>query len=509
MNIMYHSTINLLIKQKYDSFFDWAETHSEYKVRMTRSTHIYQQDWTEGLGHPFALQDSVMLVLGSSFLLFCHGLLFVQLHLTSRAVMKDSLYWHTGKHFADVTCYSQLVRYLPQVGGYGLHVVSQLEALGQNDLSSTLVDTLEWWKVSLEWSPCRPTMVLVIPFHRNGSDGHGTVLVKILSSSPSHESWPLTHWCEFWSQWPWQCGAVHQSWPPFSHLKGVAVFHESALPLWCNNFMVMSPHVPATVIILFNWASVQMLPLFCLQDALTLLQYFLWAVCVDTSSVSEHMIQSPEAVSKLESATFFLDELESNEAWSPVLHELPAAVPSSGSVMALVGLEGGLVGFHLHCSELGPAFSTSLCVFLSPHSKNGCPMGECHQRGDLVREVWWEEEFQLDEQDCWKALDQVVPLAQVQLWWLGHLCPVMWWMPMHHPCSKKGCWRKCTKAIPLLNRPNWSLKKPLGKWCVLLEPFLPASTHVFSPAWSADLHIYEPASESSHTAHIIAELLPG
>ena len=51
---------------------------------------------------------------------------------------------------------------------------------------------------------------------------------------------------------------------------------------------------------------------------------------MDTLSVSEHVMQSPEAVSKLESATFSLDESESDEVLSPVLCELPAAVPLSG-----------------------------------------------------------------------------------------------------------------------------------------------------------------------------------
>ena len=84
--------------------------------------------------------------------------------------------------------------------------------------------------------------------------------------------------------------------------------------------------------------------------------------------------------------------------------------------------------------------------------------------------------------------------------WASLLCHA--WMQMHHPCSKGGCWRKCTKAIAWLNWPNWSSEKPLGQWCVLPEPFVPTSTHVFSPAWSTDLHIYKLASESPHSACI-------
>ena len=218
-------------------------------------------------------------------------------------------------------------------------------------------------------------------------------------------------------------------------------------------------------LILFSWASVQMLPLLSLQHALTLLWYFLQAVCMDTSSVSEHEMQSSEAVSKLESATFSLDELESSEAWSPVLHRLPAAVPSSGSMKALVGLEGGLVGSCPHCSKLGPASSTNLGMFSSCHaelcsiltstsweltwvllpkrllseslweqshffceelaadSKKGHTMGECPQRGDLAREVLGEEKFQLGELDCSWGPEQVILLAWVQQ--LGHSHPVM------------------------------------------------------------------------------------
>ena len=124
---MYHNTINLLIKQKYDSLYDWAETHLEYEVWMTRSTRIHQGDC---LRHSFSLQKSVVLALGSFFLLFCLGLLIVQLDVTSRAVLKDGLHWHAGKCLADVTCYSQPVMHLSQVGGYGLCVASQLEAPG-------------------------------------------------------------------------------------------------------------------------------------------------------------------------------------------------------------------------------------------------------------------------------------------------------------------------------------------------------------------------------------------
>ena len=57
--------------------------------------------------------------------------------------------------------------------------------------------------------------------------------------------------------------------------------------------------------------------------------------------MSEQDKQSPEAVSKSDSAMFPLDEPESEEVQSPVLIELSVAIPSSGLVRVLVGLEGG------------------------------------------------------------------------------------------------------------------------------------------------------------------------
>ena len=81
----------------------------------------------------------------------------------------------------------------------------------------------------------------------------------------------------------------------------------------------------------------------------------------------KQVMQSPEAVSISESATSSLDESESDEAWSLVLLKLPAAVASSGSAVALVGLEGQLVGScPCCCLKLDPAYSTNLHVSLPP-----------------------------------------------------------------------------------------------------------------------------------------------
>ena len=149
----------------------------------------------------------------------------------------------------------------------------------------------------------------------------------------------------------------------FLHFKGVAVFCKGTFPLCSNTFMVMSPMSWQFLLILFSWASIQRLPLLIPQEACTLFQYFLQAIHTDTSSVSEHVTQSLEAVSMTESSMFPLGELESDEAWSPVLHGLSAAVLSSGSAMALVGLEWGLAGSCSLCSELGPASITSPSMF--------------------------------------------------------------------------------------------------------------------------------------------------
>ena len=113
------------------------------------------------------------------------------------------------------------------------------------------------------------------------------------------------------------------------------------------------------LLILFNWTSVQMLPLLSLQDALTPLWYscekFRWTphLCLNTWYSLQRLHPNwIQPCSPLMSQSLM-------EAWSPVLCAPPAADPSSGSVMALVGLEEGLAGSHPHCSALGPASSTN------------------------------------------------------------------------------------------------------------------------------------------------------
>ena len=52
------------------------------------------------------------------------------------------------------------------------------------------------------------------------------------------------------------------------------------------------------------------------------------------------------------------------------------------------------------------------------------------------------------------------------------------------------------------------LQRPLGRLCVLPEPFLLISAHVFLPAWPDNHHTYQSASELPHLACIPAEFLP-
>ena len=211
------------------------------------------------------------------------------------------------------------------------------------------------------------------------------------------------------------------------------------------------------LLILFSWASDQRL-LLGLQEAYVLFWYFLQAVCIVTSSVSEHMMQSLEAASISELATFSLDKPESDEAWYPGFLDLSATVPSSGSVMALDGLEWGLVGSCPCCSKLGSASGTNSGVSCHPvqssvHSwpqplgswhrssclddswvicrkssptysmwcqqwtlQMGAPLGECQQKVYMVRDALEEAEFQFDELDCLRGQALVSSLSLVQCW---------------------------------------------------------------------------------------------
>ena len=87
------------------------------------------------------------------------------------------------------------------------------------------------------------------------------------------------------------------------HLKGAAVFPKTTIPLCLNTLMIMFPHCLVVFVNPFQLSLVQNLPLLSLQEAGTLSQYFLWAVCTVTLSVSKQVMQSLEAVSISESTT--------------------------------------------------------------------------------------------------------------------------------------------------------------------------------------------------------------
>ena len=76
--------------------------------------------------------------------------------------------------------------------------------------------------------------------------------------------------------------------------------------------------------------------------------------------------QSPETVSRSASAKFPLDELESEDTWSPVLLEFPVAALSLGSAGLLLGLEEELEDSHLCCLEPILVSGVKLGIWSSP-----------------------------------------------------------------------------------------------------------------------------------------------
>ena len=174
--------------------------------------------------------------------------------------------------------------------------------------------------------------------------------------------------------------AMHSSWSVLTIILHISKELWSSSRAQSHSVLMISwsyPHMAWWLSpIHVSWASDQKLPLPKLQEVHTLFLYFLWAVPRVTSSVSEHVKQSPEANSILELATFSINTSKSDEAllwlvslslsWSLVLLEVPTTIPSSGSAVALVWLEEELVGSCPCGLELGPASSTNLDVFSSP-----------------------------------------------------------------------------------------------------------------------------------------------
>ena len=138
----------------------------------------------------------------------------------------------------------------------------------------------------------------------------------------------------------------------------------------------------------------------------------------------------------------------------------------------------------------------------------GALLGECPQRVDLARETPGEKECQFDKLDYSRSPEWMIPLAQVQQWWLGNFCPVKWWSPMHCLYRKRELLMKCTMELALLIPPSLPLQRPLGRLCFLPGSFLLTSTHFFTPVWPNNLCTYKTAYESPHLACIPAEFLP-
>ena len=193
-----------------------------------------------------------------------------------------------------------------------------------------------------------------------------------------------------WSSWPVLTIIFHIPEELWSSAKVQS--HSVLMLLWScpHMFWQMS-------LILFSWASIQRLPLLSLQEAHTLLWYFLQAVHMGTSSVPEHDMKTPEAVSMLESSTFSLNDSESEEVWSPVLFKLPATVLSTRSTLAVGGLERGLPGSCPHCSNLSPVSFTNLVVFSLPQAEL------CSLLSSIYGEPMW---VLLSQWSPWKLLEE-------------------------------------------------------------------------------------------------------
>ena len=247
-----------------------------------------------------------------------------------------------------------------------------------------LEDTLEHQNALLVCSPCRPSLYL---FHKTYSSGCGIALMTPPDSLPCHQSQLLTL---VWILEP----AALAMWSSWSVL--IIIFHISE-ELWSSwrvyflcsfTFMFMSPRALVTLTDPF---------LLSLHPETAFAQsagspYPLLVPLV--SHLYGHLLHvwAWHAVSRgcvhvfHKSSTFSLGELESNEACSPVVLELSAAVPSSGSAMSQDGLEGGLAISYSFCSELGPVLVMACChhpMWSCDHSQFQ-PLGSLHESSCCV-----------------------------------------------------------------------------------------------------------------------------
>ena len=212
----------------------------------------------------------------------------------------------------------------------------------------------------------------------------------------------------------------------FSHLKGVAVFCKSAFPLCSNAFMVMSPHVLAIFTDPFQLSL-------CPETAFAQSTGSPYPLPVPLAgSLYGHLIcvWAWDAVSRgcvhVRVIHILPWQLWVQGGLTPVLFELPATVPSSRSMVALIGLEGWLTGScpcnvqswsqypvstlgvsSSPCAELCSLLvltsweltwvlllwwwsskllgeqSHFFCVEMARNSANGCPTGGVPTKGDI------------------------------------------------------------------------------------------------------------------------------
>ena len=146
------------------------------------STHIHQQNWTEGVGHLFTLQDSSVLPnlpLGCIFLFSCLGLFLMQLLCLLMSFLFCTFFsmfglasWVVSKMLCAGMLANNLQRSHTIANLYctclrWVAIISvlppNLKHQEQNDFSPTLENMLEHLKASPECSPWRPIMALVIP----------------------------------------------------------------------------------------------------------------------------------------------------------------------------------------------------------------------------------------------------------------------------------------------------------------------------------------------------------
>ena len=224
-------------------------------------THIHQQNWMEGVGHLFALQDSSVLhnlTLGSFFLLLHLAHLLVWLFhlvsilfcaffhvcgLTAWAVLQTALHRHAGKWLTEVESDGQLVMDFPEMGGYHFSVASQLEAPGAE---------LFYHHTGGHIEASKGIAQMHVPKAYHGPS-HSlfieVVIVGVVLFQQQYRGLYLDMGFGLWVSGVNLGVSGHSNAEQLVspdlypvHLKGVAVFNKSSILLCLNALMVMSPH---------------------------------------------------------------------------------------------------------------------------------------------------------------------------------------------------------------------------------------------------------------------------